>query len=173
MATRGLELPAHVDPAIVRHCQLYDRKIVYEHPHETIVAELVRGPAIFYADNIALQQPGWIVTRAADIRRIYADTENFSKKGNSGFSALLGESWDIIPSELDPPEHHAYRSVVQPYYSPTRMMALQPVVAERARGFIAGFRDRGHCEFISEFGLLFPISIFLDLIGLPQERLHQ
>src|SRR5258706_5083416 len=123
MATQVRALPAHVDPAIVRHCALYDRTITYDHPHETIVAELVRGPAIFYADNIALQQPGWVVTRAADIRRIYADTENFSKKGNSGFSALLGEDWDIIPSELDPPEHHAYRSVVQPFYSPTRMMA--------------------------------------------------
>jgi cytochrome P450 len=173
MATKAITLPAHVDPAVVGHCELYDRKIVYDHPHETIVADLVRGPAIFYADNIALQQPGWVVTRAADIRRIYADTDNFTKKGNSGFSALLGEDWDIIPSELDPPEHYSYRSVVQPYYSPSRMMALQPEIAERARGFIAGFRDRGHCEFIAEFALLFPISIFLDLIGLPQDRLHQ
>jgi cytochrome P450 len=173
MATRAFTPPPHVDPAIVRHCPLYDRVISYDHPHETIVPTLVAGPPIFYAENIALNQPGWVVTRAADIRRIYADTDNFTKKGNSGFSALIGESWDIIPSELDPPEHHAYRSTIQPYYSPSRMMALQPVVAERARDIIAGFRDRGHCEFIADFALLFPISIFLDLIGLPQDRMLQ
>jgi cytochrome P450 len=173
MATQLVTPPPHVDPRTVRHCELFDRKLVYDSPYETIIPAIHAGPPVFYADNIMFRQPGWVVRRHADIRQIFGDSEHFSKAGSSGFSKLIGEDWVVMPTELDRPVHTAFRAAVNPLFSPTRMMALQDKVRERARALIDRFKDKGECEFVREFAIPFPISIFLDLIGLPQERLTQ
>ena len=157
----------------MRHCALFDRKITHDNPHETIVPAIHAGPAVFYADNVALNQPGWVVRRAEDLRRIYADTENYHKRGNTGFARMIGEDWDIIPTELDPPVHTAYRQALNPLYAPSQMMKLDAKVRERARELIARFKDKGECEFVADFAILFPITIFLEMVGLPVERLDQ
>lgn len=157
----------------MRHCALFDRAVIYENPHETIVPEIHAGPAVFYADNVSFNQPGWVVRRAEDLRKIYADTENYHKSGNTGFARMIGESWDIIPTELDPPVHTAYRSALNPIYSPSQMMKLDGKVRGRAQELIAKFKDKGECEFVQDFAVLFPITIFLEMIDLPLERLEQ
>lgn len=157
----------------MRHCALFDRKIIYDNPHETIIPAIHAGPAVFYSDNVALNQPGWVVRRAEDLRKIYADTENYHKSGNTGFARMIGEDWDIIPTELDPPVHTAYRQALNPLYAPSQMMKLDVKVRERARELIATFKDKGECEFVQDFAVLFPITIFLEMIDLPVERLGQ
>lgn len=157
----------------IRHCALFDRKIIYDNPHETIIPAIHQGPAVFYADNVTLNQPGWVVRRAEDMRKIYADTENYHKRGNTGFAKMIGEEWDIIPTELDPPVHTAYRSALNPLYAPSQMMKLDVKVRERARELVATFKDKGECEFVQDFAVLFPITIFLEMIDLPVERLGQ
>ena len=112
MATQAINLPDHVDPSIVRHVDLFDRVLRHDNPFETIIPEIHRGPAVFYADNVMFQQPGWVVRRNADLRPIYADKDHFVKRANSGFAALIGEDWNIIPTETDPPEHTAYRAAL-------------------------------------------------------------
>ena len=157
----------------IRHCALFDRKIIYDNPHETIIPAIHQGPAVFYADNVTLNQPGWVVRRAEDMRKIYADTENYHKRGNTGFAKMIGEEWDIIPTELDPPVHTAYRSALNPLYAPSQMMKLDVKVRERARELVATFKDKGECEFVQDFAVLFPITIFLEMIDLPVEQLGQ
>jgi cytochrome P450 len=173
MAVQPFTVPRHVDPANVQHCALFDRRLVYENPYETIIPAIHQGPAVFFADNVMFQQPGWVIRRDADLRRILADAEHFTKSGAYGLARLLGEDWNVIPTELDPPVHTAFRTALNPLFSPSRMMALDERVRERARAFIARFKDRGECEFVRDFAVVFPISIFLDLLGLPQDRLDQ
>jgi cytochrome P450 len=168
-----IDVPAHVDPASVRHCSLFDRRITYENPYETIIPAIHDGPAVFFADNVMFRQPGWVVRRNADLRQIYVDSEHFTKSGAYGLARLLGEDWNVIPTELDPPVHTAFRTALNPLFSPTRMMSLDGRVRARAQSFIARFKDRGECEFVRDFAVVFPISIFLDLLGLPQDRLDQ
>lgn len=155
------------------HCELFDRKVVYENPYETIIPEIHRGPAAFYADNVSVRTPGWVVRRSEDMRKIYADTEHFHKRGNTGFAQMIGDDWDIIPTELDPPVHTAFRQSLNPIYAPSQMMKLDGRVRERARGFIAKFKDKGECEFVKDFAIAFPITVFLELINLPLDRLDQ
>jgi cytochrome P450 len=157
----------------MRHCALFDRKVVYDNPHETIIPAIHAGPAVFYSDNVSFNQPGWVVRRVEDLRKIYADTENYHKSGNTGFAQMIGEDWDIIPTELDPPVHTAYRQALNPLYAPSQMMKLDVKVRDRARELIATFKDKGECEFVQDFAVLFPITIFLEMIDLPVERLAQ
>ena len=53
------------------------------------------------------------------------------------------------------------------------MGALDALVTERAQSYIAKFKDRGEVDFVKEFAIPYPVSIFLDLLGLPQARMEQ
>lgn len=44
---------------------------------------------------------------------------------------------------------------------------------ERARVFIGRSKGHGPCEFISEFAIPFLVTVSLDLLGFPQEEMHQ
>src|SRR3546814_3150472 len=53
------------------------------------------------------------------------------------------------------------------------MAALDEKVRIYARDYIDQFKDRGSCEFMGEFAFKFPIAVFLELMGLPQEDVEQ
>ena len=53
------------------------------------------------------------------------------------------------------------------------MAKLDGRVRERARHFIDRFKDRRACEFVQEFAVPFPVTIFLDLLDFPQEEMKQ
>ena len=85
----------------------------------------------------------------------------------------IGEDWLVIPTETDPPEHGFYRQALNPQFSPAKMMALSDGIRERARTLIDVFKDRGHCDFLEDFAVGYPVNIVLDLLGLPQDRMPQ
>jgi cytochrome P450 len=168
-------LPDHVPPELARPFALTPRKAVNVNPYTDIIPELHRGPAIFYGTDI-FPGPGgggWVIRRAEDLKAVYDNTVDFVKKGNGQFASMVGETWDVIPTELDPPRHTAFRKALNPVFSPKNMNALDSLVSERAQTYIAKFKDRGEVEFVKEFAIPYPVSIFLDLLGLPQERMDQ
>jgi cytochrome P450 len=168
------EIPAHVPPELVLDYPLASRRLIYENPYETIIPKLHEGPPVFMAPNAYLSYaPGWVIRRARDVRMVFDDNEHFIKKGNTNYAALIGEEWDVIPTELDPPRHTAVRRVLNPLFTPSKVAKLEVKVRECAREHIAKFKDRGHCDFAKEFAVPYPVSIFLDLLGLPHDRMAQ
>jgi cytochrome P450 len=117
-----------------------------------------------------MQTPGnWILTKAEDIREVLQHPELFSSKGIAGFSRLVGESWDLIPLELDPPDHAKFRAVMNGIFAPKKIAAMEEGVRDRAVRLIEGLKDKGDCEFMEAFGRPFPIAIFMQLMGLPEK----
>ena len=168
------EIPPHVPPELVRPSPLSGRRMIWDNPYEDIIPEMHEGPAAFMAPNGYLgNRPAWVFRRAEDIKAILKDTTHFIKKGNTNFSAMIGEDWDVIPTELDPPRHTAVRRVLNPLFTPASVGAFEPKVRRRAQEYIATFADRGHCDFFREFAVPYPVSIFLDLLGLPMERMQE
>ncbi len=49
------------------------------------------------------------------------------------------------------------------------MAKLEGYIRDLANRLIDQFIDRGECEFTTDFGRPLPVSVFLDLMGLPQE----
>ncbi|MFA7556061.1 MAG: cytochrome P450 [Spongiibacteraceae bacterium] len=166
--------PSHVPPELVMEFPLTTRTLNYENPFNTLVPELHKGPSIFWSTN-AFPGPtgGWVIRRQEDLKSLYEHTAEFVKRGNTGFSALIGEDWDIVPSELDAPKHTAFRRALEPVFSPKRMAELESKVLNRASDLIAKFKDKGEVEFIKAFATPFPCTIVLDLLGLPQDRLDE
>lgn len=168
------EIPAHVPPELLRPFALAQRRTIYENPYETIMPKIHEGPAAFMAPDAYLTvAPAWVFRRAEDIRKIFMDTEHFTKKGVSSIAKIIGEDWDVIPTELDPPRHTAVRRALNPIFSPAKVGAFEHKVRERAREYIAKFKDEGHCDFVKQFAVPYPVSIFLDLLGLPVDRMDE
>lgn len=167
-------IPDHVPAELVQYYRLASRETLFENPFDTLIADLHQGPEIFYATNVyPFDQGGWVLRRAEDIRAVYEDNEHFTKKGFSGFAAMLGEDWDVIPTELEPPLHTEFRRALNKLFTPKSLSVMDAGIRERARDLIAQFKDKGECDFVRDFGVPFPALIFLDLLGLPVEEIDQ
>ncbi|MCJ7437181.1 MAG: cytochrome P450 [Acidimicrobiia bacterium] len=83
----------------------------------------------------------------------------------------IGQDQPLIPLQVDPPDHAKYRRMLDPEFSPKRMLELEPDVRVLVNQIIDGFVGRGECEFHEEFATPLPSAIFLRLMGLPQSDL--
>lgn len=115
----------------------------------------------------------WVLNRAAIIREAYQDSDLFSSNNATGFLRLVGRDLNLIPVELDPPEHTKYRLILNPRFTPGRMNEMEDSIRQRARELLDQVISKGACEFEVAFGRPFPVSIFLDLMDLPQDRLFE
>jgi cytochrome P450 len=78
----------------------------------------------------------------------------------------------MIPLNVDPPMHSKYRKLLDPLFAPRRMDEQEEDITRRVNGFIDQFIDRGECNFTEEFAELFPSSVFLGLMGLPEDEMR-
>lgn len=169
--------PAHVPPELVGDFNLMDDPSMLPSrlgdPH-TAIARLLDGPPVFYSLNMTRNGEGaWIIVRAEDQRKVLQDGASFSANRNI-FASALGETWPVIPLEIDPPEHGKYRSLLNPLLSPRRVMNLEPAVRARAVDLIEAIRAKGNsCEAMNEFAFPFAVAIFLQFLGIPIDRLHE
>ncbi len=84
----------------------------------------------------------------------------------------LGNVRPLIPLNVDPPQHSKYRKLLDPLFAPRRMDEQEEDITRRVNAIIDTFIDRGECNFTEEFAELFPSSVFLGLMGLPEEDLR-
>jgi cytochrome P450 len=126
------------------------------------VAELARKGPVVYSPAYGGH---WIVTHYKEIREVLTDTETFSSFPNN--LVTPADFGKFIPLELDPPEHTAYRRVLQPLFSPQRMKRLADDIRTVVNELIDQFAPSGEAEFISEFAHELPARVFLALMDWP------
>jgi cytochrome P450 len=164
--------------------------------NEAMGAGLVRDP---YPDFVAVRRSGPVVP--ADIRKLMGlaaddpfelpegvppvftvstfdavqevlrDGHRFS---STGYAEVMGEVMGHTILEMDEPEHHSYRSVIQQAFTRREMERWErdlvgPIVDE----LIDGFVDRGRAELVSELFFPFPVNVIAGLLGLPRGDLPQ
>jgi cytochrome P450 len=113
----------------------------------------------------------WIATRAADIEYMQKNHDPFSMQ-----RIVIPDDAArprLLPIEMDPPEHARYRSILNQFFTPRAIKALQEEARILAIDLIEGFKGRGHCEFISEFSMQLPITIFMKMVDEPLDDLDQ
>lgn len=162
-------VPDHVPPELVREVDLLSPGSGDACPYSRMAA-LSHGPrALYTPPDFRAPQGAWLLTRAEDIRSVLQQPEVFSSQGIAGFSAIIGESWPLIPLELDPPEHSKFRAILNGIFSPKVMTSMEEGVRTRAASLIDAVLGDGGCEFMDAFGRPFPVTIFMQLMGLPDE----
>jgi len=83
----------------------------------------------------------------------------------------LGNVRPLIPLHIDPPRHANYRKLLDPLFAPKRMDEQEGDITRRVNDLIDGFIGKGECNFSEEFAEVFPTSVFLGLLGLPEDEL--
>jgi cytochrome P450 len=171
-----IPVPAHVPESLVRP----DFPLIFgltteANPFTDLIDEIhANEPPVFYAPHAYPGgTPAWIVRRTEDLRAVYFDTDHFSSANFSPFPQLIGENWTNLPAEKDPPMHKLYRAFVNPLFTPKKMAQLEDQIRVYARKYVDRFKDRGSCEFMTEFAFEFPILVFMDLMGLPHDRMKE
>ena len=160
------DIPAHVPEDLVFAWDPMAAEGASEDPY-TANAFLYEKPDIFYSPTHPVRGDGlWIVTSYEKIREILQDPETFSSHGIAGFSALLGETWPLIPLEIDPPNHAQYRMIVNPLFAPKRIDEIADSIRENAVTLIEGLKKEERFDFVPRFGQQFPISVVMSLVGL-------
>lgn len=146
----------------------------FEDPYVQACEVIHQGPDIIWAVKGAHGgRPGWVLTRFAHMQEVYIDSTRFSAGFSNGAARFLGFDLRLIPKESDPPLHRYYRQVLQPWFQPSAINSLEPVVRSICDELISYFADRSGCEFVLEFSSLFPSYVFLGLMGMPRELLPQ
>ena len=103
---------------------------------------------------------GWSVFRHRDVVRVLNDPATFSNAVSTHLS---------VPNGMDPPEHTAYRRIIEPYFQPEKMTAFEPRCRQIAASLAASLLGRGDVELISEFAQLFAVRVQCAFLGWPPQ----
>ena len=74
-----------------------------------------------------------------------------------------------IPIGLNPPEHTAYRKVLNKFFLPERITRLEPLLRANTREQFEGLAREGRCEFAGEVAAPLPQRALVHLMGMPDE----
>ncbi|MEO8418800.1 MAG: cytochrome P450 [Methylophilaceae bacterium] len=105
----------------------------------------------------------WSLFGHEDITRVLHDHETFSSAVSQHLS---------IPNGMDPPEHTAYRRIIEPYFAPERMDAFEPTCREIAADLVQNSLASGEVELMADFALLFAVRVQCAFLGWPT-NLHE
>ena len=164
-------VPANVPPELVLDKD-FDRLTAEGDDPWLAAAKLHEGPPVIWMTEANFGRPGWVLTRNDVISEAFIDWEHFSSERPGMIADMLGEPVRLNPIEIDPPRHHHYRKVLNPFFTPKAVKDFDDPVRQCCRELIAKFKDRGECEFVDEFAVPFPSYVFLDLMGMPRDRLE-
>lgn len=126
------------------------------------------APPIFYTPR---NGGHWVFLRYADIVEGYRNHEIFSTRG-AQIPPI--EPFPVLqPNGVDPPEHDVFRKILAPMFTPLAVRRMTEGLHRRAETLISGFAGQGECDFIADYAAKFPTATFLELFGLPEERLPE
>ena len=151
--------------------------------------EVLKDPYPFYAELRAqapiFQEPDYgvfLVSRYQDIVEVNRQPEVFSSVlvANAPYVDLPAPidelaKWraehpygDKILSN-DPPEHTQYKRLVNQFFTPRRVVAMEPRIRAITNEVINSFVDAGRVEFVTQFAHMIPRLIVGELLGVPPE----
>ena len=155
---------------------------VVEDPYPLLAMARAKGPLLkenLEAELLSAEvDPG--VTMAPEVftafsydavQTVLRDGETFS---SAGYADVMGAVMGHTILEMDEPEHHTYRGLVQQAFSRKAMErweveAVGPIVDECIDAFV----DRGEADLVRELTLPFPVNVIARLLGLPRADLPQ
>lgn len=81
----------------------------------------------------------------------------------------FGNTRPMIPIEIDPPLHRAYRAPVNDYFSKRRQRAMEPSYRQAAATLIDIFAERGSADLSVEFCYPLPVTTIMTMFAIPEQ----
>lgn len=100
----------------------------------------------------------WSLFRHADVLRVLHDPETFGNAVSTHVS---------VPNGMDPPEHTAWRALIEPYFTPAQLAAFEPVARGIARELVAALPESGEVEWMDGFAQDGAVRLLCAFMGWP------
>ena len=162
------KIPDHVPPDLVFSIGLVEGPEFLAAPHEFMASLHETHPPVFFSPG-SYGPDVWTLIKHEDCFHVLRNPEIFSSTTSTPFPRDPENFFPMVPVEIDPPDHRKYRAILDPMLTPAAMAKLEGAIRKLANDLIDAFIDNGSCEFTTSFGRPLPVSVFLDLMGLPQE----
>ncbi|WP_273527862.1 cytochrome P450 [Pseudomonas sp.] len=101
--------------------------------------------------------------RHADVMHVLMDHETYSNAVSR---------FPSVPNGMDPPEHTAYRRLIEPYFEPQQMETFAPVCRDVAVRLVQALPEQASVELMADFAQIFALQIQCAWLGWPVE-LHE
>lgn len=102
----------------------------------------------------------WTLFRHADVKRVLLDHQRFSNQVSQHIS---------VPNGMDPPEHGAYRALIEPYFSQARVDWFEPICQHIADELAQTAFQKDAIDLMRAFAYPFAARIQCAFMGWPQE----
>lgn len=167
---RADDIPPHVPTRLVAPFNWYGMTETGEDPFISLSKIHDEEPIVFIPANIRNIHGSWLLRREADIRAVMMDSEHFTSAKISGFDQVIkGFEGQLIPTEIDPPEHAAYRAFLTQFFAPRHIAEMEPIVRRRVRDVISRIGPKGQCEFMAEAAYHMAIAPWCEVMGMRYE----
>ncbi len=168
MASVASPIPAHVKPEQVFEFDIYADPRIGDDVQGTYAEALKGAPDIFWTP---LNGGHWLVQRHDLISEIVKNPDVFSAREMQ--IPRVENPPFMIPLSLDPPSNVPYRHVLMPKFSPRAVADMEPKMRAMAAEIVAEVADKGECDFVADVSARFPVSVFMEVMGLPLEKLRE
>jgi len=142
------------------------------YPHEEWT--LLRREAPVFRYERSNVQPFWAVTKHADIVAVSRQPELF--RSCQLLFVTIDEPGSPQPDEailrqllnMNPPEHGAYRRVVNQRFTPRAISQLRAQIEQITCEVLDGIVGREECDFVIEVSAKLPLAVIAEMFGIPR-----
>ena len=147
-------------------------------PLEAFATVRETAPVYWQEQRTHWDEGFWVVTRYEDIQEVSRTPEVFSsyERGSllnteNGMDPEAGLAMTrMIMLNMDPPEHSAYRNIVQRAFTPRTIRDLEPRLVQFANEIIDRALEKGEGDFVKDVAAELPLLAICELVGVPAEE---
>lgn len=160
--------PAHVPDHLVFDFDIYGDSRIGQDVQGDYARALADAPDLFWTNR---NGGHWIAKGFDTITAVVTDPEHFSVREMQ--IPRVENPPFFIPLSLDPPENLPYRRAMMPMFGPVAVKALEPRIRQWAAEIVGRVADKGACDFQVEVSKIFPVTVFMELMGMDLSRLQE
>jgi pimeloyl-[acyl-carrier protein] synthase len=144
-------------------------------PYDTL-REMRDEVPVYWSDSVG----GWLLTRYDHIMSTFRHTIDYSNEGRLGRAAVHLPTADRERLHVfeehyrtkgllhsDPPDHTRLRRLTVSAFTPSRIEAMRPHIAEITESLLDECAQQGGMDAIGDLASALPLRVLSDLMGLP------
>jgi len=142
------------------------------YPHQEWTLLRREAPVFWYERQSGI--PFWAVTKHEDIVTVSRQPELF--RSNQILFITAEEPGAPLPDEvilrqllnMNPPEHGAFRSVVNQRFTPRAIKQLAADIEQITEEVIDALAGREECDFVTDVSAKLPLAVIAQMFGIPR-----
>lgn len=171
-------VPAHVPRHLVRDLRAFQGQVPNDLDDPYLPTDRLRDadiPPVMWTPFPAtwITSGMWVVTSYKDCAKVYQDSEYFVSGGSADFQKLIGETFRCLPLSYDGKAHMAYRRFLNPFFTPKAVGQMDGYIRQLCDDMIEPFVANQGGDFAYDFARVFPVKVFLTLMGFSHTMLDQ